>query len=38
VESDPALLDPFIGIDPAWMGAPAFPPHPHAGFPAVTDR
>ncbi|BDI05643.1 pirin family protein [Sphaerotilus microaerophilus] len=34
--SDPALLDPFIGIDHAWMSAPTFPPHPHAGFSAVT--
>ena len=34
--SDPAQLDPFMGIDHAWMGAPTFPPHPHAGFSAVT--
>lgn len=34
--SDPTLLDPFIGIDHAWMSAPTFPPHPHAGFSAVT--
>lgn len=34
--SDPAQLDPFIGIDHAWMSAPTFPPHPHAGFSAVT--
>ncbi|MDR7098362.1 redox-sensitive bicupin YhaK (pirin superfamily) [Lysobacter niabensis] len=34
--SDPALLDPFLGIDHAWMSAPTFPPHPHAGFSAVT--
>jgi redox-sensitive bicupin YhaK (pirin superfamily) len=29
-------LDPFMGIDHAWMSAPTFPPHPHAGFSAVT--
>ena len=34
--ADPAQLDPFIGIDHAWMSAPTFPPHPHAGFSAVT--
>ncbi|HXD42710.1 MAG TPA: pirin family protein [Ramlibacter sp.] len=34
--SDLAQLDPFIGIDHAWMSAPTFPPHPHAGFSAVT--
>lgn len=34
--SDPALIDPFLGIDHAWMSAPTFPPHPHAGFSAVT--
>lgn len=34
--SEPALLDPFMGIDHAWMSAPTFPPHPHAGFSAVT--
>ncbi|EJL85651.1 Pirin-related protein [Herbaspirillum sp. CF444] len=33
---DPAQLDPFLGIDHAWMSAPTFPPHPHAGFSAVT--
>ncbi|MDM0066885.1 pirin family protein [Variovorax sp. J31P207] len=33
--ADPAQLDPFMGID-AWMSAPTFPPHPHAGFSAVT--
>jgi redox-sensitive bicupin YhaK (pirin superfamily) len=35
-DSDPAILDPFLGIDHAWMAAPTFPPHPHAGFSAVT--
>lgn len=34
--SDPSLLDPFMGVDHAWMSAPTFPPHPHAGFSAVT--
>jgi redox-sensitive bicupin YhaK (pirin superfamily) len=34
--SDPAQLDPFMGVDHAWMSAPTFPPHPHAGFSAVT--
>ena len=33
---DPAQLDPFMGVDHAWMSAPTFPPHPHAGFSAVT--
>lgn len=31
-----ALIDPFIGIDHAWMSAPTFPPHPHASFSAVS--
>jgi redox-sensitive bicupin YhaK (pirin superfamily) len=34
--ADPAQLDPFMGVDHAWMSAPTFPPHPHAGFSAVT--
>ena len=34
--ADPSQLDPFMGIDHAWMSAPTFPPHPHAGFSAVT--
>ncbi|EML4806006.1 pirin family protein [Acinetobacter baumannii] len=29
-------IDPFLGVDHAWMSAPTFPPHPHAGFSAVT--
>ncbi|MGC0155570.1 pirin family protein [Chromobacterium vaccinii] len=29
-------LDPFIGVDHAWMSAPTFPAHPHAGFSAVS--
>lgn len=31
-----ALIDPFIGVDHAWMSAPTFPPHPHAGLAAVS--
>nr|CUV10899.1 putative 12-oxophytodienoate reductase [Ralstonia solanacearum] len=31
-----ALIDPFIGVDHARMSAPTFPPHPHAGFSAVS--
>lgn len=34
--ADPSQLDPFMGVDHAWMSAPTFPPHPHAGFSAVT--
>ncbi|MFR0692975.1 pirin family protein [Enterobacterales bacterium AE_CKDN230030158-1A_HGKHYDSX7] len=30
------LIDPFLGIDHAWMSAPTFGPHPHAGFSAVS--
>lgn len=30
------LVDPFVGVDHAWMSAPTFPPHPHAGFSAVS--
>ncbi len=29
-------LDPFIGIDHFVMRVPVFPPHPHAGFSALT--
>lgn len=29
-------IDPFLGIDHAWTSAPTFPPHPHAGFSAVS--
>jgi len=32
----PALIDPFLGVDHAWMSAPTFPPHSHAGFSAVS--
>jgi redox-sensitive bicupin YhaK (pirin superfamily) len=31
-----ALIDPFLGIDHAWMSGATFPPHPHAGFSAVS--
>lgn len=30
------LIAPFINVDHAWMSAPTFPPHPHAGFSAVS--
>ena len=30
------LIDPFLGVDHAWMSAPTFPPHPHAGVSAVS--
>lgn len=29
-------LDPVLGVDHAWVSAPTFPPHPHAGFSAVS--
>lgn len=29
-------VDPFLQIDHFWMSQPVFPPHPHAGFSAVT--
>ena len=29
-------LDPFLSFDEFHMSAPTFPPHPHAGFSAVT--
>ena len=29
-------IDPFLGIDHAWMSRPTFPPHPHAGFSAIS--
>jgi redox-sensitive bicupin YhaK (pirin superfamily) len=32
----PIRLDPFINIDEFLMSQPTFPPHPHAGFSAVT--
>lgn len=30
------MIDPFLGVDHAWMSGPTFPPHPHAGFSAVS--
>lgn len=29
-------IDPFLGVDHAWMSASTFPTHPHAGFSAVS--
>lgn len=29
-------IDPFLGVDHAWMSVPTFPAHPHAGFSAVS--
>jgi redox-sensitive bicupin YhaK (pirin superfamily) len=29
-------LDPFLAVDHAWMNEATFPPHPHAGFSAVS--
>jgi redox-sensitive bicupin YhaK (pirin superfamily) len=29
-------IDPFLGVDHAWMSEPTFPAHPHAGFSAVS--
>lgn len=31
-----APIDPFLGIDHAWMSTSTFKPHPHAGFSAVS--
>jgi redox-sensitive bicupin YhaK (pirin superfamily) len=30
------LIDPFLSVDHFFMSQPTFPPHPHAGFSAVT--
>jgi redox-sensitive bicupin YhaK (pirin superfamily) len=30
------FMDPFVNLDNFWMDQPTFPPHPHAGFSAVT--
>jgi redox-sensitive bicupin YhaK (pirin superfamily) len=30
------LINPFIGVDHAWMSAPTFPPHSHSGLSAVS--
>jgi hypothetical protein len=29
-------IDPWLAIDRFWMSRPTFPPHPHAGFSAIT--
>ncbi len=29
-------IDPFLGVDHAWMSAATFPAHPHAGYCAVS--
>lgn len=29
-------IDPVLGVDHAWISAPQFPAHPHAGFSAVS--
>ncbi|WP_037588410.1 hypothetical protein [Stenoxybacter acetivorans] len=31
-----ALINPFLGVNHAWMSAPAFPLYSHVGFPAVS--
>lgn len=31
-----ALINPFLGVDHAWMSEPTFPPHSHAGLSAVS--
>ncbi|BBQ03352.1 hypothetical protein BSFA1_84800 (plasmid) [Burkholderia sp. SFA1] len=36
VRNPEGMLDPFLGVDHAWMGAPTFPPHRHAGMCAVS--
>ena len=33
----PRHRDPFLAFDPFEMAQPFFPPHPHAGFSAVTS-
>lgn len=30
------LINPFLGVDHAWMSGPTFPPHSHTGFSAVS--
>lgn len=29
-------IDPFLGVDHAWISGPTFPAHPHAGFLAMS--
>lgn len=37
LRSEPSFsLDPFLNLDDFVMSEPTFPPHPHAGFSAVT--
>lgn len=37
LRSEPSFsLDPFLNLDDFMMSEPTFPPHPHAGFSAVT--
>ncbi|NJS35583.1 MAG: pirin family protein [Brachymonas sp.] len=36
LRANPALIDPFIGIDSYTMPQPFFGPHPHAGMSAVS--
>jgi redox-sensitive bicupin YhaK (pirin superfamily) len=36
VRGQPGLMDPFLMADHFHMTQPTFPPHPHAGFSAVT--
>lgn len=36
LQGQAALLDPFIGVEHFRMSQPTFPPHPHAGFSAVS--
>ena len=31
-----ALINPFMNADHAWMCAPTFPQHPHAGLSAIS--
>lgn len=35
-DSSAFSIDPFLNVDLFRMSAPVFPPHPHAGFSAVT--
>lgn len=35
-QGGPIVLDPFLNLDDFRMSQPTFPPHPHAGFSAVT--
>jgi redox-sensitive bicupin YhaK (pirin superfamily) len=36
LRSSSASIDPYLGVDHAWMGAPTFGAHPHAGMSAVS--